>query len=41
MTLRNCLATIARKNGKLKGLDNAEHAVVLPVREKAETQEAA
>ena len=30
MTLRNMLATIARKNGKLVGLDGAEHEVSLP-----------
>ena len=30
MTLRNMLATFARKNGKLVGLDGAEHEVVLP-----------
>lgn len=27
MTLRNMLATFARKNGKLVGLDGAEHAI--------------
>lgn len=30
MTLRNMLATIARKNGKMVGLDDAEHEVNLP-----------
>lgn len=30
MTLRNMLATIARKNGKLIGLDGAETEVILP-----------
>lgn len=30
MTLRNMLATIARKNGKLVGLDDAETAIDLP-----------
>lgn len=30
MTLRNMLATIARKNGKLVGLDGAEQEVSLP-----------
>lgn len=30
MTLRNMLATIARKNGKLVGLDGEEHAINLP-----------
>ncbi len=30
MTLRNMLATIARKNGKLIGLDDSEHEIDLP-----------
>jgi hypothetical protein len=30
MTLRNMLATIARKDGKLRGLDGKEHAIDLP-----------
>lgn len=30
MTLRNMLATIARKNGKLVGLGGEEHAIDLP-----------
>lgn len=30
MTLRNMLATIARKNGKLVALDGSEHAIDLP-----------
>lgn len=30
MTLRNMLATIARKNGELKGLDGEVHEITLP-----------
>lgn len=43
MTLRNMLATIVRKNGKLVGLDGDEHELTvpaLPVRQKAEAETA-